>query len=402
MTQNNDLFSAFEEQAESFANFFAARLEEETLDEGKEGLSQTDNLVITLLDGNEIVTADKLREELQNYEIDDETKGNLYLIYSEKMIYFLDENVSKLRLQRQRDISTARIEQRKKEKEESKKAKKSQKKRKQIDPEGEDFTVKKMTLEDMGKEMEQREEEEIKRKEDAEEEDKRVEGITERHSYGYQAAFSLYSDYIALLGKDRKGIKSLVDSVTKLGNKDLSVRQMAIDKILNETNLDLAYYPLVTSIKDKVIINKVIQALGRAGNFAIVGTLIEIFLDSYGEKGAGIRGLSAQSIGNTIQLLNKKEKLLGTKKLFSMIKKERFEKKLTSIIPPLKKDITNDKMRKYYYSTQCIQLLLMLCNKLMQLKQKEVKAAFLKFNVQTPLSKELKEMSQELQEALGK
>ena len=400
MTQNNDLFSAYEEQAESFANFFAARLEEETLDEGKEGLSQTDNLVITLLDRNESVTADKLREELRNYEIDDETKGNLYLIYSEKMIYFLDENVSKLRLQRQRAMSTARIEQRKKEKEEAKKAKKSQ--RKQTEPEGDDFAVKKMTLEEMGTEISQQEEKESKRKEEAEEEDKRVEEITERHSYGYQAAFSLYSDYIALLGKDRKGTNSLVDSVTKLGNKDLSVRQMAIDKILIDSNLDLAYYPLVTSLKDKVIINKVIQALGKAGNFAIVGTLIGIFLDSYGEKGSGIRGLSAQSIGNTIKILNEKEKLLGTKKLFSMIKKERFEKKLTSIIPPLKKDITNVKMRKYYYSTQCIQLLLMLCNKLIQIKQKEVKAAFLKFNVQTPLSKELKEMSQELQAALGK
>ena len=46
MTQNNDLFSAYEEQAESFANFFAARIEEETLDEGKEGLSQTQILGI--------------------------------------------------------------------------------------------------------------------------------------------------------------------------------------------------------------------------------------------------------------------------------------------------------------------------------------------------------------------
>lgn len=402
MTQNNDLFSAYEEQAESFANFFTTKVKDETLSDGKEDILKTDLLVITLLDGNKNVTVDKLREELLNYEIDDETKGILYLVYSEKMISLLDENVSQLRLQRQRAISYARIEQRKKEKEETKKAKKSQRKRKQTEPEGDDFAVKKMTLEDMGAEMAQREEKEKKRKEDSEEEDKRVEELTERHSYGYQAAFNLYSDYIALLGKDRQGIKSLADSVTKLGNKDLSIRQMAIDKILSETNLDLAYYPLLTSIKDKVIINKVIQALGKAGNFAIVGTLIGIFLDSYGEKGAGIRGLSAQSIGNTIQILNKKEKLLGTKKLFSMIKKESFEKKLTSIIPPLKKDIKNIKMRKYYYSTQCIQMLLMLCNKLIQLKQKEVKAAFLKFNVQTPLSKELKEMSQELQTALGK
>ena len=402
MAHIEEIFSAYEQQTESFSSVFISNIKDERLTKGKENLLKTDSIVFTLLEGNENVTIDKLRENIQKYETDDKTKGNIYLIFSEKIIYFLDEDVAKLRLERQRATSSARLEALKKEKEEAKKQKRSKGRTKQQEPEAEDYSVHKMSLEEMGADIVRREEEDKKRKEVSEEEDKRVEEIGERHAYGYQSAFQLYADYIALMGKDRKGIQSISDTIAKLGNKDLSVRQMAIDRLLTESNLDLAYFPLVTSLKDKVIINKVIQALGNVSNFEIVETLIDIFIENYGEKGSGLRGLSAQSIGKIIKNLNGQEKLLGTKKIYSLVKEENFEKKLVSILPYIKKDVTSSHMRKYYYSNECIQLILMLCNKLIQLKLKEVKAGFIKFNLQTPLSKELKDLSKELESALQK
>jgi hypothetical protein len=176
---------------------------------------------------------------------------------------------------------------------------------------------------------------------------------------------------------------------------------MAIDKIINNPNIYLAYYPLVASLKDKVIINKVVQALGKLGDFDIVPTLLNIFSENYGEKGAVVRGLSSQAIGNIISIFNSREKLLGTKKMFQIVKNEDFEKKLESMIPQIIRDIKSNHMRKYYYTDQCLHLLLLLSNKLIELKKKEVNAGFIKLKLQTPLSKMLKEASKEINGAIG-
>ena len=123
-------------------------------------------------------------------------------------------------------------------------------------------------------------------------------------------------------------------------------------------------------------------------------------MDNYGEKGAASRGIASKAIGETVKNFNSREKHLGTKKIFRIIKAESFEKKLTSIIPNFNKDIRNAKTKQHYYSKDCLQWLLLLSNKLIELKKKKVKAAFVKLSLATPLSKILEETSKEIEAAL--
>ncbi|HDY86668.1 MAG TPA: hypothetical protein ENH82_00960 [bacterium] len=193
----------------------------------------------------------------------------------------------------------------------------------------------------------------------------------------------------------------MVESIQKLGNPELSSRQTAIEKVIANPNISYGYYPLVASLKDKIIITNVLKALGKIDDFRAVPILIEVFMNNYGEKGASVRGLSAQAIGSIVKTLNEKEKLFGTKKMFQMVKKDDFEKKIESLLPNINKDVKNSSMRGYYYPKPCLQWILLLCSKLVDLKKKEVKAAFVKINLPTPLSKSLKETADTIQAVIG-
>ncbi len=382
-----------QEQAEIFSEIFITKVKSGNIESDSE--SNTAQMVQYVIDGK--YEADEIRDELQKYEIDRAIKENLYILIADSIIERLENKVVRLRQRSQRSISASRMKTREKTKGDKKRKTTRKPSKKEEDDK---YKVQKMSMEEIGEEIAKREEEGKKLLQEREEEEKEILGEQTKHAAAYQGAFNIYADYIILIGKEVKGIDSLVSDIGKLGNPDLSNRQMAIDKIINNSNISLAYYPLIAGLNDKVIINKVIQAVGKLEDFRIVEVLIEVFMDNFGEKGSGIRGLSAQAIGNVIKALNQREKLLGTKKLFKLIKHDSFEKKLESVIPNLNRDIKKSHMRKYYYSKSCLQMLLLLSNKLIELKKKDVKAAFIKLRMQTPLSKMLKETSMEIEAVL--
>jgi hypothetical protein len=387
----------YQEQAEKFAEIFITGVKGDSIK--KESISNTQQMISSLIDMK--YAYDEIKNELEKFEAESDVKLNLYVYFANMVIHLLEESTAKKRMASQRNISAAKMATRAQAKGGEKVKKSRSSKKKKPEEEKDEFGVKKMSLEDIGEEIQKKEEEDKKIKGMREETEKEVEEERQKHANAYQSAFSLYADYIALKGKEVKGINVLVEDVQRLGNSDLSIRQMAIDKIINNSNIYLAYYPLVASLKDKVIINKVVQALGKLGDFDIVPTLLNIFSENYGEKGAVVRGLSSQAIGNIISIFNSREKLLGTKKMFQIVKNEDFEKKLELMLPQIIKDIKSNHMRKYYYTDQCLRLLLLLSNKLIELKKKEVKAGFIKLKLQTPLSKMLKEASKEINGAIG-
>ncbi|MFC1562938.1 hypothetical protein ACFL4Z_02705, partial [candidate division KSB1 bacterium] len=375
------------EQAEIFSDDFITEVKKDNLKEDSK--SKTEQMLQSAIEGNYKI--DEIRDELKEYEVDDEIKENLYILYADQILDLLEKKVVTMRMISQRSISASKMASRSATKEKTKTRARKDK------TEEDDFSVKKMSMEEVGEEITKREDEERKLKEIREKEEKEVAEERKKHSEAYQGAFNLYADCIELKGKDVKGINSLIEDIKRLGKDDLSSRQMSIDRLITDPNLNLAYYPIIASLRDKVIVNKVIQALGKLGDFKAVDVLIDIYMENYGEKGSGIRGIAAQAIGDIVRTLNGQEKHLGTKKIFRMVKQESFEKKLESILPNLKKDIKNSNMRKYYYSQDCLQWLLLLSNKLIVLKKKDVKAAFVKLSLSTPLSKMLEETSKEIQ-----
>ncbi len=391
-TEDNSLTN-YQEQAEAFSENFITKLKEDEIEEGD--ISKTVLMTQSVIDGN--YSVDEIRDELKQYDTEGTVKENLYVIYANSIIEQLGEKASKLRMRSQRSISASKLATKKAAKADEKGKTKSRTKKTEEDDQ---FKVKKMSLEEMGEEMAQREEEEEELKKKRKEEDIEVEEERKKHSDAYQGAFNLYSDYIELKGKELNGIDSLVNDIKRLGKNDLSIRQMAIDKIISDSNIHLAYYPLVASLKDKVIIHKVIEALGKVGDFRVIDVLINIFMENYGEKGSAVRGITSRAVGDIVKIFNSREKHLGTKKIFRIIKAESFEKKLSSIIPNFNKDIRNANMKKHYYSNDCLQWLLLLSNKLIELKKKKVKAAFVKLSLTTPLSKMLDETSKEIEAAL--
>lgn len=397
MERMENKITPYQEQAEKFAEIFITGVKGDSIK--KDSISNTQQMISSLIDMK--YAYNEIKNELEKFETESDVKLNLYVYFADMVIYLLEESAAKKRMASQRNISAARMATRVQTKGSEKSKKSHISKKKKPEEEKDEIGVKKMTLEEIGEEIQKEEEESKKLKDVRETAEKEVEEERQKHANAYQSAFNLYADYVALKGKEIKGINALAEDIQKLGNGDLSIRQMAIDKIMNNSNIYLAYYPLVASLKDKVIINKVIQALGKLGDFNVVAILMNIFIENYGEKGAVVRGLSAQSIGNTIFTFNGREKLLGTKKIFQIVKNEDFEKKLELMIPQLIKDIKSNHMRKYYYTDQCLRLLLLLSNKLVELKKKDVKAGFIKLKLQTPLSKMLKETSKEIMSALG-
>jgi len=155
---------------------------------------------------------------------------------------------------------------------------------------GESSSIKKMTLEEIGQEIEEREEAEAEQRKTREAEEQELAEEQARHARAYQLAYELYGESIGLAAPPDSSVKDLVRNVTKLGSSELSVRQMAVEQLLLEKRLDMAISPLMAATRDKVISQKVVQALGRTGSFRAIPHLLLTVKESAGSKEMNTRG----------------------------------------------------------------------------------------------------------------
>jgi hypothetical protein len=333
---------------------------------------------------------EELEAQFAGHDVPRKDRGVYCNEVADALIGLLDENIARKRMESRRNISSRMFQS-------NKSADKKAGKKKKRPPKKEDEeagpSIQKISMQEIGEEIEAQEADLQQFKEEQEKEATEVAEERARHAAAYQVAFQLYSTAI-LMGTETEGqYTEIAKYVAKLGDPDLTIRQMAVENILNDSNIPLAYCAFHSAMHDKVIAAKVLQGFGKMGHFEVVPDLLGVVQESAGSKEATARGFATKSIGDIIRALNGKQKSLGTRKFYTLVKSEKFEKDLTKLLPIVRKDILDGQMRKYYYTPQCIAMLNLIATKLIELKQKNVKVGFVKMGMSTPISKQLKEFS---------
>ncbi len=252
---------------------------------------------------------------------------------------------------------------------------KTTRKTKKKKPEEEKIKVEKVGLKDIGKEIALREEEERKLEELREKEQKEIQEERERFARTYQKVFELFAHQISVENNGNGEYEELIKHVKRLGSPNFTERQLAIDKLIEHQNLNLCYDALQTSLRDKNITLKTIQAFGKMGDFRIVKKLVNIMKENFQQKDSIIRGEAAAAIGNIVRILNKKEKSRGSKLMFRLLKAQEMESIISFLIPVIIKDLQDNSIRDKYYSKQCLLWLRMMARKMASVKKKMVSAA---------------------------
>jgi len=239
--------------SETFTEAFLSGVKGLEVDSDSE--SKTEQIVSCLISGDCMI--DEIKEEIKNQGIDKEKSTNLFILYADKIIQALEEDVAKKRMASRRATS-AMVSQSRKEMQKDEKKKKSIRKRKQETEEESDITsIRKMSLEEIGNEIEARDAIEKEQREKREEEEKVLQDEQSRYNKAYQLAFRFYGEAILLSGNEDDNLDSLMKNVVKMGDKELTVRQMAVERMMDDANLSMAYYPLLAALKDKVIVHRV-------------------------------------------------------------------------------------------------------------------------------------------------
>jgi len=264
---------------------------------------------------------DEVKATFQGKEISRADQSGFFSQIADELIRQLAESIAKKRMASRRNMSSISAMTKKDA------DKKGGPKRKKIKPGEEDAdpTVSKMSIDDIGREIAEQAEEDEKRKVEREEEAKEVAGEQALHAAAYQVAFQLYADAVQYQATAESQCDSLVKNIHKLGDPDLTTRQMAVENILADENIKLAYIAFRSALKDKVISAKVLKGFGHMGHFEVVPELLNIYKESVGTKEATSRGTAAQVIGDIVRGLNGKVKGRGSKKFYALVKADPFE-----------------------------------------------------------------------------
>jgi len=311
----------------------------------------------------------------------------------------LEKMIMHKRVSSYRSISTG-IHQMKKQEQMGKQGsamKKSKKKE-----EEHDITVQKTTLKDIGRELEEREEQEKELEKVREKEQQAIQEERDRFARSYQRVFDMFAYYTRAAGDGKEDIEKLVDSVKQLGSANFTDRQMAVPRIADHPNIKLSYDALHAALRDKNIKLQVVQAFGNMGEFKIVPTLINIMKENYQSSNSFIRGEAALSIGKTVSLLNKKSKNKGSILMLKLLKKGDMEDIIEFLVPVISKDIADEKQRKNYYSKACLSWLRMMSKKVGEAKKKKMQVPVIGKNIflSSPLSKQIKELEKLIESVL--
>jgi len=245
-------------------------------------------------------------------------------------------------------------------------------------------------LKEIGEEMEANKEKMAELDQKREEQQKSTEDS--KHTGAYQTAFDLFSLAVKMSSKEGQDISGLCDMVKQMGDTSITKRQIAIDKIGSNPQCYVAVDALIAALKDKNIMIQVIRTMRNVGQKKIIVPLITLIKENSAGKDILFRGPAEQSIGETVRLMNEKEKSSGTKYIYQLCLNPKFEQTLRAMNRILTRDLSDQKIRKEYFTPQCIKWISLIAEKVSEKKKKQVKVGFVKMAKHTDLSKELLEL----------
>ncbi len=105
-------------------------------------------------------------------------------------------------------------------------------------------------------------------------------------------------------------------------------------------------------MKDKNIIIPIISVLTKTGDKKCIMPLINLIKEYPTPQDILFRGPAEKAIGETIRLLNEKEKSAGTKYIFQMCSNPKFEPMIKVLTRILVRDIIDEKIRSDYFTPQ--------------------------------------------------
>ncbi len=354
--------------------------------------TEVENMMTAIIEGYTHSTA--IESEIESSEWDVNFQEKMYVYFAYEIINALEERIRKKRIQSQRAISSSILSQAKSASNEKGKSKK--KKQVKKDEEEKGIDAKRVSTQELGKEMDEDAEMMQSLEESRKQEMEEAENTHKKHAAAYKQAFYLFGRIISIRSKGDTEVRDLIENVYKMGEEDLMTRQLAVEKVGHHPKKELAVNPLLAGLKDKNLCNYSLMALDKIPNFKLVGILIDLVLANSSKREALTRGMASQAVGSILGALNKKKKKSGIIQLFSVIKQPAFEQKLEKIIPLIKKDILDDEMRNDYYTPQCIGWMVLFSDKLVEIKKKDLKIGFIKKSLATPLSKSLKEFNESI------
>ena len=359
--------------------------------------SRTEQMLRRLISGD--YTFESVTGAVRGLDSAKEIKICLYRLWGREIIRLLNEDVAKQRMMSSRQRYSSVNKARQEASGNNKGRKKNTSVQDNGDDAGEESSVQKMTLDEIGQELSKQEEQDKEKRAEFEQLEKEVQTERARVAKAYQFAFEFFGLAIEMAGEEDSS--RLVDLVKKLGNENFGVRQSAIDNLLNEQNIVLAVDALEAALKDKIIVHKAIQGVAKTGEFHSVETLLDIIRENAGAKESTVRGLAEQAVGEILLAMNRKKKGSGLKRLYVLLKNPKNEKQLSSLIGILSRDIESIQMRKFYINKQCLKWLFLIGTKLVNQKKKKVKVTFVTVAVNTPLTKEINVMLKEIKNLLG-
>jgi len=225
-----------------------------------------------------------------------------------------------------------------------------------------------------------------------EEQQKSTEEEHSKHTGAYQTAFELFAIVVKIAAKDGQDNSELCELVKQMGDTSITKRQVAIDKLASNPQCYFAVDALIAALKDKNIMIQVLRVMRNVGDKKIIVPLISLIKENSAGKDILFRGPAEQSIGETIRLMNEKEKSSGTKYLYQLCMNPKFEPTLRSLNRILSRDLSDAKIRSEYFTPLCIKWISLIAEKVAEKKKKQIKVGFVKMAVHTDVSKELLEL----------
>jgi hypothetical protein len=250
----------------------------------------------------------------------------------------------------------------------------------------------KIGLKEMGREIEEREEERLALEKKRMDQQQSTSEEYERHTYVYQIAFELFAHAVKASAGADNNIDDFCETIKQIGNPDLNKRQVAIGKIASPEKCKLAFDALLAATRDKNVIIPVLSVLSKSGSRRCITPLLNIMKEYPTPKDILFRGPTEKAIGETVRLMNEKEKSSGTKYVFQLCNNPKFEPMLKTISRILIRDVSDSKIREDYFTPTCLKWISLIAEKTAEKKKKTVKVGFINVTKQTDLSKQLGEL----------
>jgi len=336
-------------------------------------------------------------EDLGNFVLEntpEDQQKKVLLYYAGELMKYLTKKVTKSKLSGFRGApkQTQPNDQKKLSKSEQFLERREREKReKQQEKDKADGKIEKISLKEVGQQLE--EEMEMQKKIDEKIKSAQTDVLEEqqKHVAAYQSAFELYAFTVNATAGKNKEVGEICELITKIGSSDITTRQIALDKMQRHPDSVLAQDALLAGLRDKNLIINILMVLQNAGEQRTIVPLINLIQEYPTQKDIIFRGPAERAIGDIVQRLNQKSKLSGTKYIYQLVTKPEFEKKLKLMMKVVGRDISNSKYRSDYFTPQCVKWLTVIAEKLYELKKKKVKVGFVNVSVQTDISKEIKE-----------